>query len=305
MKKWFIAIMLFTFYMFSYAGPNNEVVLGYAAGGPSDVLARILLDTDLNENYYLTYKPGAGGAIGMSYVQEKNVAGLNIAENVFVSNPLIYGDKLIYDEKNINVLGVITANPAVLVCRSDLNFFTANDIAKYKGNLNFAVAGKGGIEELTTKIFFKKINKEHQIINYAVGGNKQFIDLLGGHVDCAFGNLPSVLPQLNNNRITPIMSTLDISKTVKGIPNWNEVYGEKFPIQLTMVLVAPKTMPIEMQEKIAKDFKRAYETEGVYNKLIQKGYIPIGLFGKQAEEYNTKNIKRFKETLSTYNLSVN
>jgi tripartite-type tricarboxylate transporter receptor subunit TctC len=298
MKLFIKFFLVFGLLQSAIAGQLQELFIGFAPGGPSDIAARLILKNKLSMNYVVVNKPGANGQLAVREMQEKKAMSLAVMENIFVNNKIIYKENIIYNTDDLEVIGLIALNPAVLACRADLGFKTVQDLISYKKNLNFASTAVNGVEEITSKMFFKKINKEHQIIHYITGGNKPVLDLLGGHIDCYFANLPTINAVLNNDKLNLIISTHDISFTGIKVPTWNEEYKEKFPIQVTLGLIVDKSLHSSMKEKIINDFQTELTSTELRKEMLIKGLVPIGIFGESAKSENEKILRQYQKVIN-------
>jgi len=303
MKLFVKFFLIFGLLSNTFATQLQELVIGFATGGPSDILARNLIKNKLSSNYIVLNKPGAGGQLAIKEMQEKKTVTLAILENIFVTNIILYKEKLTYNAEDLEVIGIISSVPLVLACHKDLEFKTLDGLINYKKNLNFAVVATGGLEDLTSKLLFKKINNEHQIIYYNTGGNKPILDLMGRHVDCYFSNLATLNPHLNSDKLNLIVSSQDISFTGRKVPIWNDVFNEKFPIQFTLALVVDKSLPSQMKDKFINDFQNELNVEEIRKELYGKGFIPIGIFGEAAKIESVKIFKQHQKIL--YDLNFN
>ena len=131
-----------------------KLVVPYAAGGPTDVLARLVADylgRDLKQTTIVENKPGAQGAIAAEAVVRAEPDGYTLfvtAASIMVLNPLLY-KKLSYDpQKDLRMLTVVTDLPVVMEVHPSVPAKTVKEFVAYAkanpGKLNFGSAGTGG-----------------------------------------------------------------------------------------------------------------------------------------------------------------
>jgi tripartite-type tricarboxylate transporter receptor subunit TctC len=281
-----------------FANQAQEFVVGFAVGGPSDTIARTLIKNKLSSSYIVLNKPGAGGQLAIKEMQEKKTISLAVLENIFVANKTIYKEKLNYNPDNIEIIGLVASTPLLIACRRDLNFKTIDGLMNYKKDLTFALVSVGGVEDMASRLLFAKIKKEHQIVYYSAGGNKPLLDLLGGHVDCYFSNLPTLSPYLNSDKLDLLISSQDISFTGKKVPVWGDIFKEKFPIQFTLALVVDKSLPSPQKDKFINDFQNELVSEELRKDMLNKGSIPIGIFGEAAKIEGEKILKQHQKVFN-------
>src|ERR1700755_548173 len=136
-----------------------KLVVPYAAGGPSDVQARLIaeyLGRDLKQSVFVENKAGAQGAIGAEAVAHGEPDGYSLlftAGSVIVLNPMLY-KKLSYDpDRELRVLAVVTDLPVIMIVHPSVPARTVAEFVTYAtqnpGKLNFGSAGTGGVGHLS------------------------------------------------------------------------------------------------------------------------------------------------------------
>src|SRR5215469_11505196 len=136
-----------------------RLVVPYVAGGPTDVLGRMVaeyLSRDLKQTVFIENKAGAQGAIGaevVAHVEPDGYTLLFTASSVIELNPMLY-KKLAYDpDRELVVLSVITDLPSIMVVHPSVPAKTIAEFVAYakqnQGKLNFGSAGTGGVGHLS------------------------------------------------------------------------------------------------------------------------------------------------------------
>src|ERR1700759_2684083 len=146
-----------------YPSRPIRLVVPYAAGGPTDVQARLIaeyLGRDLKQSVFVENKAGAQGAIGAEAVAHGEPDGYTLlftAGSVIVMNPMLY-KKLSYDpDRELRVLAVVTDLPIVVIVHPSIPAKTIAEFVGYArqnpGKLNFGSAGTGGVGHLAGEMF--------------------------------------------------------------------------------------------------------------------------------------------------------
>lgn len=266
-----------------YAQPAaNPIYVPFAPGGMSDKITRLVADT--NSNYYVINKPGAQGQLAISEMI-KNPGPIVLATSPFyVSNPIILKDALSYDPNNLEVIALLGDTIGALACNKKTNINSVADIVNYQGVLSFGTAVRGGSEHIITEVFLEKINKkQHTVVMYAQGGNKHLLDLLGGHIDCVFGNMATILPFITNDKITLILTTHQTG-LVNNVPTWKKQFGTEIGIRNSTAIVVDKRWPPELKTKILNDFKEALISKEFKKNLENLGHTYQVIIGPQAND---------------------
>lgn len=276
-NKFFLLSILF-FLNFAQAQPVEFTVM-HSPGGVSDIVTRYITKNLPDKNYIIVNRPGASGKIAMNHLMSEKTFMLATTVQVFVTNPLNFND-LNYDPKtDLDVLATIGVMPSALVCNKNTGIESYQDFLNTKKSLTFAVGGYGSSEHIATEVLLSRHKIKHIVVPYAQGGNKSILDLIGGHVDCMFGNYPTVKPFTNHENLKLLLSSHPIgSKT----PTWENVYKESFPFQSYLSIVVPKTMSDGAKAKITTDLSTAFQLTAYTQGLVDLGLFPKSTANKLA-----------------------
>jgi len=292
MKK----ILMILFFITSTSLAQTTLYVPFAPGGATDNIARLL--TKYNKELLIVNKPGAGGQLAIQEMNRKPGMILMMGTAMFVTNPMIYKNNIVYDPENYEILATIGGMPSILVCRQDIKINNIKELISNESPLVFATSVPGGAEHLNTEILMTKIknNKAITIIKYPNGGSKHVLDLMGGHVDCIFGNLSTFLPFINDKKVNILVSTHDISYIKKEIPIWKDVFNEEFYFQGLSIVLTDKRYSVEFKNKLILELRKSMNNDSFKNDLLERGISPIIMFGNEAFIMNNKiddHIKKF------------
>jgi len=191
------------------SGPIKMVV-AYPAGGPTDVIARIVaadIAGPLGQQVIVENVSGAAGAIGTRTVAKAKPDGLTIT----FGNNQTHGNNMFmlkdpgYDAiKDFAPLAGAGAFEHVFVVRKDLPAETIQDVIKLAkekpGALNYGSTGIGSGSHLSTELFMARTGIKMTHVPYR-GAPPLVQDLVGGRIDISNSTLPSVLAQINGKQI--------------------------------------------------------------------------------------------------------
>ena len=180
-----------------------KLVVPYAAGGPTDVLGRLVgefLGRDLKQPVIVENKAGAQGAIGAEMVARSEPDGYTLfvtAASIIVLNPMLY-KKLPYDPvKDFRMLALITDLPVVMEVHPSVPAKTVAEFVAYAkqnpGKLNFGSAGTGGTIHLAGEMFKQMAGVDIVHVPYK-GAGPALTDLLSGNIQLMFDTLGTALP---------------------------------------------------------------------------------------------------------------
>ena len=175
-----------------------KLVVPYAAGGPTDVLGRLVgdyLGRDLKQTVVVENKAGAQGAIGAEAAARSEPDGYTLfftAASIFVVNPLLY-KKLSYDPtRDFRLLAVVTDLPVVMEVHPSVPAKTVAEFVAYAkqnpGKLNFGSAGTGGTIHLAGEMFKQMAGVDMVHVAYK-GAGPALTDLISGNIQLMFDTL--------------------------------------------------------------------------------------------------------------------
>ena len=194
------------------AYPGNQtirIVVPYAPGGTTDLTGRLLAErlgavwrtTVVVENI-----PGAATNIGIDRLAKAPVDGttIGIITPSLATNPFLYS-KMPFDAvKDIQPVSLTVRIPNLLVVRKDLPVNNVAELIAYlqknPGKLNFGSSGAGSTIHLSGEIFKKATGTDMVHVGYR-GSGPALNDLLAGHVDLMFGDIPTVISLARDGRI--------------------------------------------------------------------------------------------------------
>src|ERR1700692_1400683 len=193
-----------------FPGRPIRVVVPYAAGGPTDVLGRMVaefLGRDLGQAAFVENRPGAQGAIGAETAARADPDGytlLVVAGSMIVLNPLLY-KKLSYDPaRDFRMLALITEVPVVMEVHPSVPARTVAEFVTYAkqnpGKLSFGSAGTGGTIHLAGEMFRQMAGIEMTHVPYK-GAAPALTDLLAGNIQVMFDSVGTALPPVRSGML--------------------------------------------------------------------------------------------------------
>jgi tripartite-type tricarboxylate transporter receptor subunit TctC len=198
--------------------PNRPVrmIVAFAPGGTADFTARIIADrmqTLLGQPIAVENKPGANGAIGAEYVAKSDADGYTLfftTVGAVAINPALRSD-LPYDPlKDFAPVGKAAVNSTILVVNADMKVNSARelvDLAKRKpGSITIGITGRGAISDLGRQLFEDAAGIKLQAVPYR-GAAPAITDLLAGHLDGLFGDVPTIMAQVKAGKLKALAAT--------------------------------------------------------------------------------------------------
>ena len=282
-----IALLLSPLLAFAQGYPTKPVkmIVPYAAGGTTDVLARIVADKltqGLGQTVVIEYKPGAGGTIGADAAAKSPADGYTMVMGAPGSHSTatsLYA-KLPYDPVKDFVPIVHVANvPNSIVVHPSLAVKSVPELIAYAksrpGELTYGSAGTGATTHLTGELFALLANVKLTHIPYK-GSGQAMVDLLGGQIQMMFENLPGAATQIRSGKIRGLaVTSLRRSAAFPDLPAVSETLPG-FEVVAWFALFAPAGTPAAIVARLNAESNKALSLAEVREKIAAAGSDPIG-----------------------------
>ena len=261
-----------------------KLVVPYAAGGPTDVLGRLVADflgRDLKQAIIVENKAGAQGAIGAEAVARAEPDGYTLfvsAASIIVLNPMLY-KKLSYDPvKDFRMLALVTDLPVVMEVHPSVPAKTVAEFVAYAkqnpGKLNFGSAGTGGTIHLAGEMFKQMAGVEMTHVPYK-GAGPALTDLLAGNIQVMFDSLSTALPPVKSGLLRPLgVSSAERSPDLSDVPTVAESGYPDYVVSVWYGIAAPAKLPEDVARKISASLDRALNDD-VFRASLEKIGFPV------------------------------
>jgi tripartite-type tricarboxylate transporter receptor subunit TctC len=262
-----------------------RIIVPFAAGGSSDVAARVIaqqLGNALGQQFWVENRAGASGAVAAETVARAAPDGytLLMGSTAQISiMPLIA--KIPYDPaRDFAPISVVGTNPFVLTVHPSIPANTVADLIAYvrarPHQLSYASSGVGSIGHLSMELFLKRAGLEVDAVMYK-GGTAQLNDVVAGHVKLTFLNLSTVVPFAANDTLRLLaVSGEKRAAQIPDVPTLIESGFAAFRILNWSGLMAPAGTPKEIVERIAGEVSRTVTDPNVAALLAANGVEPVG-----------------------------
>lgn len=260
-----------------------RLVVGFPAGGPIDIVAR-LLAVKLSEVYgqqvVVDNRAGANGIIGMEYVAKSAPDGYTmiLVSTGIAINPNLY-PKLPFDTlRDLAPVTLITSTPELFVVHPSVPVKSIREmvaLAKARpGQISIASTGSGGLPHLALEMFKTAAKIELIHIPYK-GAAPAIADLLGGQVSGLFADLPVLQPNILSGKLRALgVASAQRSPLMREVPTLREQGQPVEAINWYGVTVAAKTPP-EIITRLREGLHKALNDAEFRDKLVSRGADPI------------------------------
>jgi tripartite-type tricarboxylate transporter receptor subunit TctC len=263
-----------------YPDKPITVIVPFAAGGPTDVVARLVGDhmsRTLGQTLVVENIGGAGGTLGMTRAAQAQPDGYTIAVGNMGTQsaaPALYPN-LKYDPvKSFAQVGIVNHTPQSIVAKKETPAKTLKEFIDYlKANhtkLAYGHAGVGSISHVSGLVFNAKFGFTPNLVPYR-GTAPAIRDLVGGQIDYMVDQSLNVIPQIQAGTIKIYaVAAPERLLTLPDVPTTGEA-GIDFNFSAWNAMVAPKDTPKEIVAMLADALSKALDDPS-----IQKRYIELG-----------------------------
>jgi tripartite-type tricarboxylate transporter receptor subunit TctC len=264
----------------NYPSRPITVVVPFPAGGPSDVVARIVTEQMgklLGQSLIIENIGGAGGTLGSGHVAAAKPDGYTLLAGSMgshVSAPVLTPNIKYDSARDFEPIGFTAHAPAVVVARKD---FPAKDLREFVANLKAngeavkqAHGGIGASSHMACLLFTAAAGVQPTLVAYR-GTGPALNDLVGGHVDFFCEQVVSVAPQIAGGSIKAYaVSSSERLAALPDVPTAKEA-GVNYEMSIWAGIFAPKGTPKEIIDKLANALDRTLDDPGVAKRLAELG----------------------------------
>jgi len=264
----------------AYPAHLITVVVPFPAGGPSDVVARVVTDhmgKVLGQSLVIENVGGGGGTIGSARVATAHPDGYTLLAGSMgshVSAPVLTPNVKYDSERDFVPIGFTAQSPAVVVARKD---FPARDLREFvtylKNNGDRVKQAHGGIgasSHMACLLFAAQANVKPVLVAYR-GTAPALNDLIGGHVDFFCEQVVSVAPQIAAGAIKAYaISSSERLTSLANVPTAREA-GVDYQMSIWAGIFAPGGTPKPVVDKLAGALDKTLDDPAVAAKLADLG----------------------------------
>lgn len=299
-----------------YPSRPIKLIVGYPAGGASDVTARAVANKMvdfLGQPVVVENKPGAAGNIGSEFVARSKADGYTLIFGTISSsiNGSLY-KKLNYDPvKDFVAISQVTSTPFLLVANSNSPFKTVADViaaakkAPTPAQLpDYATAGNGSGSHLFTELFTSMAGIRLNHVPYR-GAAPAMADVMGGQVPLAFDNILTTMAQVQSGKLRALaVSTKTRSSVMPTIPTLAEAGVPGYDATAWFGVLAPAGTPPAIVEQLATAIQKAVKTPEVTEAMLKGGAEPIGSTPAQFDAFYKAEVEKWAKVVKSANVQV-
>jgi len=282
--------------------PNKPitVIVPFAAGGPTDVVTRLVGDhmsRTLGQTLVVENVGGAGGTLGMIRAAQAQPDGYTIAVGNMGTQsaaPALYPNLKYDPAKSFAQVGIVNYTPQAIVAKKDTAAKTLKEFIDYlkahNTKLTYGHAGVGSISHVSGLVFNAKFGLTPNLVPYR-GTGPAIRDLVGGVIDYMVDQSLNVIPQIQAGTIKVYaIAAPERLASLPDVPTTGEA-GVDFIFSAWNAMVAPKGTPKEIVAKLADALSKALN-----DPTIQKRYVELGSSAPKSAERGPAGLQKLVES---------
>jgi tripartite-type tricarboxylate transporter receptor subunit TctC len=290
----------------AYPDHAVKIIAPFTAGGPTDLIARILADKlskSLKGSFYVEDHPGAGGNIGMTQVARSAADGYTIlvASSSYVVNPSLYAKKLYDPFKDFAPVSLAAASPNILLVHPSLAAKTVKElIALLQANPGkYAIAnpGLGTTPQLASELFKLNFKLDQPSVPYA-GGAPAIQATVAGQTQIAFANTSPAVPQILGGNLRGVAITaLKRSSALPDVPTMLESGVEGQESETMQGVLVPAGTPQDIIDLLNAEIVKAMQLPDVKAKCQELGFDVVADTPAEFAGYIKKEVDKWHNVI--------
>jgi tripartite-type tricarboxylate transporter receptor subunit TctC len=264
-----------------YPSRPVTIIVAFAAGGPTDVVARIVgqnMSRTLGQQVIVENVLGAGGTTGSTRAMRASPDGYTIEMGqmgTHAASVALYPHLPYKPDADFEPIGMAAGTPVLILARKDLPPKDLKDFSAYaKANadkLNMAHAGVGSIAHVTCLLLNSILGVSPTSVPFN-GTGPAMNALIAGQVDYMCDQIVNVVPQVQGGTIKAYaVGTPDRNPVLPNVPTAKEAGLPEFEASAWNGLFAPKGTPKPILDKLSDALDKALDDENVRKRLLDLG----------------------------------
>lgn len=265
--------------------PNKvvRIVVPYAAGGVTDIMARVLaqqLSTQMGQQFIVENKPGAGGSIGMGEVARLPKDGYNLVmmpANLSVMSVLY--EKLPFDPlKDFVPVVNVGSSPVGISVGAKLPVKSIKEFFAYarKNSVSYASCGIASPQHIAAE-YLKSVAQIDIVHIPYKGCGAALPDVLSNEVPLFFASIPHLITNAKSGRILPIAVTgKKRSPLMPDVPTIAESGYPQFDVEAWFGLIVAKGTPADVIQKLNAEVNKALQAPELKKTMAAQYFEPVG-----------------------------
>jgi len=298
----------------AYPSKTITLIVPFAAGGTTDILARVIgqaLNKELGQTVIIDNRAGAGGNIGAQLAARAAPDGYTLfmgTVGTHAINQSLYR-KLPFDPiKDFAPLTRVAMVPNLLVANPTKPYKNVKELIAYAkahpGKVNFGSSGSGSSIHLSGALFNTMAGVDMVHVPYK-GSAPAVSDLLGGQIDIMFDNMPSAIQHVRSGKLRALaVTTAKRSPELPNVPTIAEAGVPGYEATSWFGMFAPANTPAPIVARLNTALVKVLAQPDVKKKLAEQGAEPYSEKPEQFAEFIRKETAKWGKVVKDSGASV-
>ena len=298
----------------AYPTQPIRLIVSFAAGGPTDVFARLVaskLEKELGQPIIVENKPGGGSNIGSEFVAKAKPDGYTLLVGTVANatNMGIYKN-LGYDTvRDFAPITQIMSSPSVLVVNNNIPVKTLDELVAYikerPGKLNYASSGAGGMQHHAAEMLKLRADIDMLHIPYK-GAAPALTDVIGGTVNMGFKTASGVMPAIQSGKVRAIaVAGNSRLAQLPDIPTMAEAGMPGIEADSWNGLFAPAGTPPAIINRLAEATIKVLQTQEIKERFAAISATPVGSSPEEFSKYVRDEVQKWGKVAKEANVQLN
>ena len=297
----------------AYPSRPVTIIVPFAAGGPTDIIARIsgeYFSKTLGQQFVVENVAGAGGTTGITRGAQAKPDGYTIMMGHMGTHgaaPALYANLKYDPTKDFTPIGLVAGTPILIVARKDFPAANLKDfVARVKdpaAKVKQAHAGVGSVSFTTCTLLTSQLGAKSIVAAYR-GTGPALNDLVGGQVDYMCDQIVNLVEQVKGGAIKAYaIATPERSPALPDVPTTKEAGLPDYQVSAWNALFAPKGIPQDVAAKLNATLVAALDDANTRKRLLELGSVipdKAGRSPQALQKLDESEVARWNPILKAY-----
>lgn len=287
-----------------YPDQNIEMLVGFAAGGHNDSVARRFaegLSEELGERVLVVNREGGGGAIASTEAAHAAPTGYNVlfAPTGAFTSTMLQQD-VAYEIEHFRSISPVAENTFVVAVPADSPYETIEELLEAEGRLTFSAFGEGHPTHVVGEGIAREHNLDAELVAYP-GSPPALQGIVNGDVDFGVQDVTSAMPRIESGELRALAVTTDyvpaaLEEIVAEIPSLADYGMERYLFAGSQALAVPADVPDEIVAELEEASAKVVQSEEFVDFLESTGSEVPDVGGEEwFSEYMPGELQRFRD----------
>ena len=294
-----------------YPSHPVRIIVPFTAGGPTDVVARLIahhLAERLGQQFFIENQVGAAGNLGMGAAARAAPDGYTIlfVSSSYTVNPSLYAKPPYDPDKDFEPITKAGGSPNGLFVNPAIPAKSVQELVELlranPGKYTFASPGVGTTPHLSSELFKLTFRLDFALAPFP-GGAPSIQSVVAGHTPMCFQAIPPATPLVKDGKLRALAITAKTrSPALPEVPTLDEVGIKDQEAETMQGVLVPTGTPKEIVDRLEREIREIVAQPDVQERLLSVGIEPEGLSSAAFAAYIKSEIAKWKKVITAANI---